>query len=224
MLDWRWYLNQCAAARARSIGLAWAEPARVLGGERDSSGCGSYRCEFSGRGDREIGRRGRGRAGAEAGDGGLIRVKSCGAATGEGLPDEARLLLPFRGRSASPPPAPRLLPVSIRRSPSASLPADPNPSNGVHAPRGASIPRGPAPQEFAAAAARFLLSLVGVPNPEGAVAHGGREDLAADERLRVAAARGTGPPRRWRVTPLRISVAPPSIPRTYSVASLPRSA
>lgn len=92
-------LNQCAAARARSIGLAWAEPARVLGGERDSSGCGAYRCEFSGRGDREIGRRGRGRAGAEAGDGGLIRVKSCGAATGEGLPDEARLLLPFRGRS-----------------------------------------------------------------------------------------------------------------------------
>jgi hypothetical protein len=41
-----------------------------------------YRCEFSGRRgvDRESGR-----AGAEAGDGGgLIRVESCGAATGDG--------------------------------------------------------------------------------------------------------------------------------------------
>jgi hypothetical protein len=54
-----------------------------------------YRCEFSGRRgvDRESGR-----AGAEAGDGGgLIRVESCGAATGDG-----EWGLPFPGRSGFP--------------------------------------------------------------------------------------------------------------------------
>jgi hypothetical protein len=56
-----------------------------------------YRCEFSGRRgvDRESGR-----AGAEAGDGGgLIRVESCGAATGDGEWGEG---LPFPGRSGFP--------------------------------------------------------------------------------------------------------------------------
>jgi len=68
--------------------LAWeAEPARVLGGERESGGAyqpvrilregkGKGKGEGEGEGNKETGQ--------EAGDGGQIRVESCGAATADG--------------------------------------------------------------------------------------------------------------------------------------------
>lgn len=77
------------AAAVNRIALGGRNPLGFWEGERSPT----YRCGFCGRGrEREIGRR-RG----VAGDGGLIRVDSCGAATadGEGKKGAGRGAFPF---------------------------------------------------------------------------------------------------------------------------------